>query len=185
MSIALGSTERRLHRLEARFAIRELVARYGFVIDDRDLAGIGDCFTRQGSFRSKDGVLNARGRDAVIEQYRGRFAVLGPSNHFTHDQIVRFDDADDGHAWGTVNSHAEVVRNGESMLAAMRYADEYRIEDGAWRFADRYVSFFYYLNVTDYPKLLNDPLRMRAYAQPAPADYPEQLASWREYYAKR
>jgi hypothetical protein len=179
------SLERRLARLEHREAIRELVARYGIVIDDRDVEGIGECFCVDGRFRSRDGVLDARGRGAVVEQFHGRFAVLGPSNHFTHDHIIRFDEADDRHAFGLVTSHAEVVRNGRPMWAAIRYEDEYRVEDGRWRFADRLLSFFYYLDVADYAARLGDPLRMRAYADPAPADVPEQLDTWKRYYAGR
>jgi SnoaL-like domain len=183
MSNADAVLQRRLHRLESRFAIRELVGRYGFVVDDRDLAGIGRCFTLNGVMRSKDGVMNARGRDAVIEQFHGRFVVLGPGNHFTHDHIIRFDDADDSHAFGLVSSHAELFRNGEPMIAAMRYEDEYRIEDGEWRFADRLLGFFYYLKLAEYPRYLGELLRMRAYAEPAAADFPERTGTWREYYA--
>jgi hypothetical protein len=76
--------EQRIARLEARAEIRELVARYCFTIDGRDIDGIGQCFTRGGSFRSLDGVMNAVGREA-----------------------------------GVVNSHAEVVRNNEAMLASL------------------------------------------------------------------
>ncbi len=177
--------EARVRLLEDRESIRELVARYGFAIDDRDMDAIGDCFCLDGQFRSRDGVLDARGRDAVLEQFRGRFSVLGPSNHFTHDRIVEFAGCDTGHARGIVNSHAEVVRHGAPMLVALRYEDRYRREaDGRWRFADRLLSFFYYLKIEQYPRLLADALRMRAYDEPAPADLPEKLPTWQKYYRR-
>ena len=115
----------RIRRLEDREAIRELVARYCLVIDGRDVAGIADCFTADGGFRSRDGVLNARGRAAVVQQFHGRFAALGPTFHFTHDHVIRFDDRDADRAWGIVTSHAELVRNGQPMWVALRYEDEY------------------------------------------------------------
>lgn len=176
--------EQRLRRLEDREAIRELIARYGFAVDDRDVDGIAACFTRDGAFRSLDGTMNAQGRDAVIMQFHGRFAVLGPSNHYTHDAVFSFDDANPDRATGLVNSHAEVVRSGQAMWASIRYRDEYLRNDGRWRFRDRLLAFFYYLAPGDYAGLLDDPLRNRAYAEPRPADIPEQLPTWQSYYAR-
>ena len=162
----------RVARLEDIEAIRTLVARYGFAIDDRDLARVGELFARDGRFRSKDGVMDARGRAAVLKQFEGRYAALGPTNHFTHDHVVSFDGGASGNARGLVSAHAEVVRNDQPMVVALRYEDAYVHEDGAWRFADRLLSFFYYLDVREYAEVIRTPLRMRAYAQPAPADYP-------------
>ncbi|MFV3129638.1 nuclear transport factor 2 family protein [Niveispirillum sp. KHB5.9] len=175
--------EQRIDRLEARAAISNLIGRYGLTVDDRDLEGLGDLFTPDGAFRSKDGVLNAQGRAAVMEQYRGRFAALGPCNHFTHDHVIDFDEGDPDRATGIVTSHAEVWRNGQAMLTALRYNDQYRRgADGKWRFADRLLTFFYYLPVTEYAQALGDPLRQRAYGDRRPADYPEPLPSWRLYH---
>lgn len=69
----------RLQRLEDREAIKALIARYGLVMDDRDMQEMPGLFTEDVRILSRDGVMDARGRDAVIELYRGRFAVLGPS----------------------------------------------------------------------------------------------------------
>ena len=66
----------RIARLEARIAIRELVARYCFTVDERDIDGIAQCFTQDGVMRSVDGVMNAAGREAVIAQFHGRLAAL-------------------------------------------------------------------------------------------------------------
>jgi hypothetical protein len=126
-----------------------------FTIDARDIEGIGQCFTRDGSFRSLDGVMNATGRDAVIAQFHGRFAVLGPSNHFTHDHVIEFDELHSDHATGIVNTHAEVVRNDEPLLASLRYHDDYRFEDGRWRCHKRTLAFFYYERPADYREILS------------------------------
>ena len=81
----------RIERLEARAAIRALVGTYCITVDVRDLDGIAQCFTRNGIMRSADGVMNASGREAVIAQFHGRFAVLGPVSytHLTLPTILR------------------------------------------------------------------------------------------------
>jgi uncharacterized protein (TIGR02246 family) len=177
----MSSLEDRIRALEDKDEIRQLCARYCFVIDDRDLEGIGDCFTVDGRFRSIDGKLDARGRDAIMEQYHGRFAVLGTGNHIAHHQVIDLDPEDPDRATGTVSAHAELVRNGEVMIAAFRYADEYRREDGRWRFADRLLSFMYYLRPEDYVAYLDDRMRNHAYAEPIAADIPDGLPSYQQY----
>jgi len=176
--------EERIARLEDLEAIRALVARYGFAIDDRDLAAVAGLFTQDGRFRSKDGVMDASGRQNVLAQFEGRFAALGPTNHFTHDHVVWMDDSSPGSARGLVSAHAEVVRDGRPMVVALRYEDAYRREDGAWRFADRQLSFFYYVDVREYADAILTPLRMRVYEHPKPADYPEGLDTWRRYHGQ-
>jgi ketosteroid isomerase-like protein len=177
-----SSLEQRLARLEARVQIRELVARYCFVVDERDVEGIGECFTHDGTFRSLDGKMNATGRAAVIDQFHTRFAVLGPGNHFTHDHIITFDDRDPAAATGLVNSHAEVVRNGQPLWASLRYHDEYKREEGRWRFRVRTLAFFYYLDPSRYREIMLSATRNHAYATPHEADFPEALPSWQRYY---
>lgn len=170
----------RIERVETDLAIRALCARYCFAIDDHDLDAVGDLFIDDARVWSRDGVMNAHGRAAIIEQYRGRFAVLGPSNHVSHDHWIHFGDDRDA-ATGLLSAHAELYRNDTPMVAALRYADRYRREGGSWRFAERELSFLYYVPLSQYPGILGANDRMRAYAEPAPADYPENLPSWRDY----
>lgn len=170
----------RLDRLEAESAIRALAARYCFAIDNHDLPAVADLFTGDARVFSRDGVMDARGREAIIRQYEGRFAVLGPSNHVSHDHWIRFGD-DPDLAEGLLSAHAELWRNETMMVAALRYDDVYRREDGVWRFAERALSFLYYVPLADYSAILGQADRMRAYDQPAPADYPEKLPSWKDY----
>jgi uncharacterized protein (TIGR02246 family) len=169
----------RLDRLESENAIRNLVARYCFAIDNHDLAAVGELFTENARVASRDGVMDATGRDAIVQQYAGRFKVLGPSNHVSHDHWIRFDRPD--HATGLVSAHAELWRNDKAMVTALRYDDLYRREDGVWRFQERILSFLYYVPLSDYPRILGEKDRMRAYEQPALADYPEKLPTWKDY----
>ena len=176
--------EARLRRLEDRFEIDELIARYCLVMDNRDVEAIGALFTPDVHVWSADGVMNSRGRDAAIAMFRGRFEVLGPSNHFTHDRIVEFDATDPDLASGLVLSHAEMQRKGQPMLAAIRYQDVYRRHEGRWRFGERGLSFMYYVPTAEYLDAFGAGLdrRMRAYERPVPADWPEKLPTWQRYY---
>ena len=183
----LGPTlEERVRRLEDRVAIGELVARYCLVMDNRDVDAIENLFTADVRIWSADGAMDARGRQAVVELFRQRFAVLGPSNHFTHDRIVEFDTRDHDLATGVVLSHAEMQRKGQPMLAAMRYHDVYCRCDGRWLFRERGLTFMYYVPTAEYLDAFGPGLdrRMRAYDQPVAADWPEKLPTWQRYYEK-
>ena len=170
----------RIDRLEAESAIRRLVSSYCFAIDDHDLDAVAALFTADARVWSRDGVMDAVGRDAIVRQYEGRFAVLGPSNHVSHDHMIRFGDDPDS-ADGLLSAHAELYRNDTAMVTAFRYRDQYRREGGKWLFAERELSFLYYVPLADYPGILGHPDRMRAYGDSRPADYPELLASWKDY----
>lgn len=181
MTEELAALTRRIRALEDRAELRELVARYGIAVDDRDIDALSALFTPDASFRSVDGVMSALGRDAVIEQFRGRFAALKATNHIAHDQILEPGPGPDA-ASGLVSSHAEVCRDGRVLIAALRYRDRYRRHEGRWRFAERALSFLYYLPVEEYAEGLAGRLRMRAYGDQRPADYPESLPTWRRYH---
>lgn len=173
--------EKRVKRLEDREEIRTLVARYGLVVDNRDMDTLAEMFTADVSFGSRDGKLE--GRDAVLDMYYARLGETGPSNHFTHDHVIWFEDNKD-EAKGIVTSHVELVRGGEPILIAMRYEDTYRRDDGSWRFAERITSFFYYLKAADYLDLLPMEKRMCASGEPAEADWPEGLPTWQAFQEK-
>jgi uncharacterized protein (TIGR02246 family) len=172
----------RIDRLEAESAIRALAARYCFAIDNHDLAAVADLFTEDARVYSRDGVMDARGRDAVTRQFEQRFAVLGPSNHVSHDHWIRVGEEPDL-AHGLLSAHAELWRNETTMVAALRYDDIYRRDCGTWRFQERALSFLYYVPQSEYRGILGEPDRMRAYAEPAAADYPEKLPGWKDYRA--
>lgn len=170
--------EKRLKRLEDREEIRTLVARYGLVVDNRDMDTLATMFTADACFGSKDGKVE--GRDAVLEIYHARLGETGPSFHFAHDHVIWFDD-DDDEAKGIVMSHVELVRKGEPMLIAMRYEDTYRRYKSSWRFAQRITSFFYYLKAADYLERLPTEKRMCASGDPTEADWPEGMPTWQTF----
>lgn len=173
----------RIDRLESRFAISEIVAKYCKSCDDRDVPLLRSLFTEDAVIRSKDGVMTADGIHAVMQMYGGRFEVLGISAHWTHDHMVSFDDADPDHATGEVFGHAEAHRNGQTLVACLRYEDDYRRENGVWKFRQRVLSFLYYVPVQDYPAALGETDRQRAYGDRRPADYPEKFPHWSSWKA--
>lgn len=172
-----SSIEARMGRLEDRTAIQELAILYGFIMDERDEGGIRQIFAKDATLRSQDGVFAATGIEEIVKTYLGRFDALGPTNHYTHGHVVRFDDADPDTATGLLSSHAEVARNGVAMQVALRYKDVYRRVNGQWQFADRLMSYMYYLPVTEYSEGLADRNSVRAYGDHRPADWPEALYS--------
>ena len=171
------SLENRIGRLEDRAAIQELAVLYGFIMDERDEKGIREIFCEDATLRSEDGVFAANGLEEIVSTYMGRFAALGPTNHFSHGHVVRFDDADRTRATGLLASHAEVSRNGVAMQVALRYKDTYRKEGGRWKFADRLMGYMYYLPFTELPEGLGDRNSVRAYGDHRPSDWPEVLYS--------
>ena len=175
---AAGDSSKRLRRLEDRAEIGELVSRYMIHVDDRDLEALAECFTPDGRFHSKDGRMDASGRDNLVAHYRSRREVLGVTYHYTHDQVIRFDDADSDRAEGIVTAHAETVARGQPHITALRYNDVYRRLDGRWRIENRLVSFLYYLPVQEYVEGMRSRLRVRVTGQALPADYPETVETW-------
>jgi len=167
----------RIERLESRLEIQELAVLYGFYVDERDLDGLRELFCEDGSMSSEDGTYGARNADEVVATYARRFESLGPSNHFTHGHVVRFDDDAPDRASGLVAAHAEVVSNGVPMQVALRYKDAYRRADGRWRFQDRCLSFMYYLPMTDVATAFGERDTVRMAGERSPADWPEALYS--------
>jgi ketosteroid isomerase-like protein len=175
----------RVARLEAESQIRQLVARYCFTIDDRDIDNVRALFTTDAVLNSADGVMNASGIDAIMAQYDGRFDALGPGHHFMHDIQIDFVGDGSQKATGRVIGHAELWRNEKMMVTAIRYDDKYRKTDAGWKFAERTISFLYYVPIEQYPNILATPLRNLAYAEPKPADFPENLPTWTAYEKSR
>lgn len=169
--------EARIARLESRLEIQELAVLYGFYVDERDLDGLREIFDEDGSMSSEEGTYGAEGVEGVIATYERRFESLGPSNHFTHGHVVRFDADDPDLATGLVAAHAEVHSNGTPMQVALRYKDVYRRTGGRWRFLDRRLSFMYYLPMTEVAAAFGEPDAVRMAGTPVPADWPEALFS--------
>ena len=168
--------ETRVARLEDTNAIQALGILYGYVMDERDEDGIRRIFCEDATLRSQDGVFGATGMEEIVTTYMGRFAALGPTNHYSHGHVVRFDDDNPDIAYGLLASHAEVTRNGVGMVVALRYKDTYRRDGGQWKFQDRLMSYMYYLPIPEYAEGLGEGAgAVRAYGDHRSADWPESL----------
>lgn len=170
------SIERRVQQVADRQEIQELGVLYGFIMDERDEKGIRLIFTDDAVLRSQDGVFAATGIEEIVTTYLGRFAALGPTNHFSHGHVVRFGDDPDV-ARGLLAGHAEVVRNGVGMQVALRYKDEYRRDGDRWKFSSRLMSYMYYLPSLEYAEGFGAKDSLRAYGDRRPSDWPEVLYS--------
>lgn len=180
-----SSLERRIDRLESRALIAELGSAYCIACDDHDIVRLRGLFTDDVVIRSLDGKMDASGIDQVMAMFDAMFAIRGPAYHWTHDRFVTFDDADPDRATGQVLAHAETTPDGVPSLAALRYEDEYRRVDGAWKFARRLLSFLYYMPIRDYADRMATSERFFDKGGYRASDYPEKLAAWQLYLARR
>jgi hypothetical protein len=170
------NTDDRLSRLEDRVAIQELAVLYGLIMDERDEAGIRKIFCEDATLRSQDGVFAAHGMEEIVTTYLGRFAALGPTNHYSHGHLIRFT-SDPDIARGLLESHAEVERNDTPMRVALRYKDIYKRIGGSWKFADRLMSYMYYMPFAELATDMGNRNSVRAYGDHRPSDWPEVLYS--------
>ena len=174
------SLEERVARLEDRFAIMDLVADYCAAIDGRDLERFVACFTADGVIKHADDVMRIEGREALREYYTRRFADYGVTFHYPHSHTILIDGPDEAH--GTVTAHAEMALNGEAWIAAFRYSDRYRREDGAWRFAERELACWYYMPFSQLPQGMAADLRKHYRGEVIAAELPESLETYRAWH---
>ncbi|MFS0738783.1 nuclear transport factor 2 family protein [Sphingomonas sp. 1P06PA] len=173
------SLELRIDRLEARAEIAELCSAYGIACDEHDYDRLESLFTEDVVIQSRDRLMDASGREAVMAMFGRMLAIRGPAYHWTHDRFVRFDDADADIASGLVLAHAETSPDGVASIAAIRYADRYRREAGCWKFAERQLSFLYYMPITEFAARFPTADRMGLGGNWRGADFPEGLPTFR------
>ncbi len=175
----LNELAARLKRIEDKDEIRNLVARYGTIVDNRDMDALRELFTPEATFSGKGAPGKIEGRDAVVAHYESRFDMMTVSNHFTHDHAIWLEG--DDLARGHVNAHVEMIFRDDPTIVAMRYEDTYARHDGKWKFQERITSFFYYLKAVDYMSRLGDRTRVFTTSEPMEADWPEGIATWQAY----
>lgn len=147
----------RVQRLEDREEIRELIARYGRAVDDRDWDALRAQYTPDAIFDSAAG--RSVGADAIIDYYAERTSAYVASYHYPHSSELTF--VDDDHATGVVCAHAELTIEGDTVMVALRYQDDYRRTDGRWRFHERNTNLLYVLKLSELPTGLADRMRIR------------------------
>lgn len=136
---------RRLARLEAREAIRDLDARYCRALDDGDWDTLTSLFTEDGEFV---GLSRARGHAELTTFFAG-LADAGLSafwHHVTNLEIT-LDGEDSARARSLL--WQPCVQDGVPHIAAGRYTDTLRRVDGSWRYVTKQVSFDYFVPLAD------------------------------------
>lgn len=176
--------EARVARIEARQAIQDLVIRYGMAVDDRDMATVGGLFTEDAVFRHGDDSIVNHGRQEIVDFYSDRLQAFGATYHYPHSHLIELDPADPQLATGVVCAHAELGIDGRTYVTALRYHDGYRVDAGVWRFTERRLAMLYYMDLAE---LVDGGLaqgdRKRYFGTIGPAEIPEKLPTWQEFFA--
>lgn len=140
----MSELERRIAALEDRAAIAELRAQYCHVLDDRDWTALAGLFTGDGEFQ---GLAHVKGKDAVLRFFRD--TVDGIAQGFWHFCTNPTVTLDGDTATGRISMQYLSVKNGVSYVSAGHYDDEFRREDGVWRFRRRRITFYYFAPLSE------------------------------------
>ena len=160
-----------VRRIDDRQQLAELISRYGMAVDDRDFATVGRLFAEDGEFHG------VKGRQTIVDYYRGRTSTFTTSYHYAH--TWHFDFQSDSRASGAVNAHAELCISGRTYRLALRYLDTYVKGSEGWMFQSRTLKFRYALPFDEMGKGLDDPMRVRwPGVQPQAADLPDKLQTY-------
>ena len=139
-----GDLSARVRRLEDLHAIGQLRAHYCQALDDGRWDDLVDLFTPDGAFV---GLSTARGHDEL----RTFFSDLqdGPLSawwHFSSNETIDLVGTPAHAATGATWLDQPCVVDGRAHVAAGRYQDQMvRGDDGRWRFAERQVTFFFWV----------------------------------------
>ncbi|WP_312871811.1 nuclear transport factor 2 family protein [Amycolatopsis acididurans] len=132
--------EARLRKLEDAHEIAQLRARYCQCLDDGRWDELASQFTENGAFI---GLSTARGRDELRTFFAG--LQQGPLTawwHFSANETVTIEgDVATGETW----LYQPCVVEGEAQVAAGRYRDRIERVGGRWLFAERHVTFFFWV----------------------------------------
>jgi ketosteroid isomerase-like protein len=139
------STESAVRRLLDYEEIRQIVARYAFSIDTRDLDALVGLFVEDVAVgRSRSG------RPALREYFAAGLAPLGMSILSVTTHVI--DLIDDDSATGEVYCTGEIERDGHVLRQAILYRDRYRRTDEGWRFVERDHLLWYSAPQADNPR---------------------------------
>ena len=70
-------------------------------------------------------------------------------------------------------------------MAGLRYFDEYRLDGGQWRFAERSIAMVYYMDLAELVDGgLSEADRKRYFGQVSRSELPESLDTWKQFFAE-
>jgi hypothetical protein len=134
-----GTTENRSMSRD----IENLIARYAFLVDDGDFAGLGELLA--GAEFRLNGGPSARGRDEIVKLADATLRTYADgtprTRHVTTNLIV---EVDEPAGTATSCSYYTVFQSLPDFalqpIAAGRYADRFARRDGRWQFTARTVT---------------------------------------------
>jgi hypothetical protein len=117
-----------------REAIRELPLKYCHYVWKKDVPAIVNLFTEDGEFDAGGAQPATKGRAALLKAYQEGLSTLEP-HPFIHNHVFELYGSD--RAIGNCYLDPRAVRNGQSIIAAGYYDDEYAKIDGKWKLRSR------------------------------------------------
>lgn len=135
---------RRVDRIESIDAIRQLVSRYGMLIDRREIDDLVELFVPDVRVSR-----TARGHEALRAHLVGLLRQFTTSIHFVGNHTIDF--LDEHHAEGVVYSKVEHEYGDEWIVMAIEYWDRYERRDDQWRFTGRQVKHWYAVDALERP----------------------------------
>ena len=181
--IEAGSERLHLQRLADLHAIQQLTRVYPILVDSHDLDALIDLFAADGIFLRAGNTYS--GHDELRRFFSQIVDNYTMTVHTVHQHVV---DLALGAktAVGVQMGHGEVAVNGQRLLAAYRYDDEYRWVDGRWLFARRQMRYEYFSAHDELGQSLAGRQRVRVPgAAPRDAEIPEELPSHQASRATR
>ena len=121
---------------EDREELADLCRRYASAADSREFGAFGELFTADGVLISSRGRYEGRAAIAAgvsgLARYDRTFHFVGQIRHWAEDGAVR------GETYCVAHHFTDAGGAGtQDRVLYIRYRDECRREDGAWRFARR------------------------------------------------
>jgi hypothetical protein len=118
-------------------AIREVLALYCMLLDDRRFEDWGKLFAKDAEWTIP--WASFRGQEAIVQGLRE--IDVGPPGwckHISHFPVIRIESASRAYAWSDLSCYVRDRASGEwSLVAAGRYYDELEKAGGQWRFKRR------------------------------------------------
>jgi SnoaL-like domain len=168
---------RRIDRLEATEAIRQLAARYALALDSRDVATLASLFVTD--VETGDGRV---GREALADWFDPILRPYATTFHLIGNHIIEFQD--DDHASGVVYCRPEHEVGDLWVVMPMQYWDRYERQDGQWSFRSRKPVVFYAADILEHPLQVPDRFNFPGNPMLDRAELPEKWESWRVFWSR-
>jgi hypothetical protein len=136
--------DERLQRIEDDLEIRQLRARYCFLLDQRRIDEVVELFTEDGYFQ---GLGIAQGREGLRQFFAEQVPLMAEDMwHFIGNETIEIDGDE---ARGTTSLQYWSVKGGESYLSVGHYDEVIRREGGRWKFARKIVNLDFLTRLQD------------------------------------